>query len=102
MGIYGTLFLAARRTSVFGLERLAFLPAELAALLGSALLFAAFHLAGAQRLLGGEGEPYQRGLFLWRVSAGILLGALFRWRGFGVAAWAHGVFNLGIALGIQA
>jgi len=104
VGVYGGLFLAARRTSAFlGLESHgARLLAELAALLGSALLFAWFHLDSAQRLLGSSGEPYQSGLFLWRVSAGILLGALFRWRGFGVAAWAHAVFNLGIALGIQA
>jgi len=102
--VYGGLFLATRRTSAFlGLaSRLAHALAELAALLGSALLFAWFHLESAQRHLGADGEPYHAGLFLWRLSAGILLGALFRWRGFGVAAWAHGVFNLGIALGIRA
>ena len=104
VGVYGALFLAARRIAAFlGLASpLARFAAELAALLGSALLFAWFHLDGAQRLLGGAGEPYHGGLFLWRVSAGILLGALFRWRGLGVAAWAHAVFNLGIALGIVA
>lgn len=104
VGLYGGFFLLARRTSVFlGLEsRGARFLAELAALLGSALVFAWFHLDSAQRLLGTSGELYQGGLFLWRVSAGVLLGGLFRWRGFGVAAWAHGVFNLGIALGIQA
>lgn len=104
VGLYGGVFLLVRRASVFlGLEsRLALLGAELAALVGSALLFAWFHLDSAQRLLWTGGEPYHRGLFLWRVSAGIALGALFRLRGFGVAAWAHAVFNLGIALGIRA
>lgn len=104
VGVYGGLFVAARRTSAFlGLEaRLARYPAELAALLGSACLFAWFHLDSAQHLLGAEGESYDGGVFLWRVSAGVLLGALFRWRGLGVAAWAHGVYNLGIALGIRA
>lgn len=104
VGLYGGLFLLARRTSAFlGLEsRAARVLAELAALLGSACLFAWFHLQSAQRLLGSTGESFHAGLFLWRVSAGILLGALFRWRGFGVAAWAHAVFNLGIALGLQA
>ena len=74
--------------------------AELAALLGAALLFGGFHLDGAQRLIGHTGEPFHGGAFLWRVSAGILLGALFRWRGLGVSAWAHAVYNLALALGL--
>lgn len=103
VGVYGCLFLALRRTSAFlGLASQGTrLLAELGALLGSALLFAWFHLDSALALLGSSGEPYQGGVFLWRVSAGILLGALFRWRGLGVAAWAHAVFNLGIALDLQ-
>jgi hypothetical protein len=104
VSVYGALFLAVRRTSLFlglapGAARGA---AELVGLLGSACLFALFHLGAVQRLLELPGEPFHRGLFLWRVSAGVLLGALFRWRGLGVAAWAHAVFNLGIALGIRA
>jgi hypothetical protein len=104
VGVYGGLYLAAHRIGVFlGLASpLARAPAELAALLGSALFFAWFHLDSAQRLLGSVGEPYHPGAFLWRLSAGVLLGALFRWRGLGVSAWAHAVFNLGIALGIRA
>lgn len=102
VGLYGGLFLLVRRSAAFlGLHTGPSLAlAELAALLASAVLFALFHLDAVQRLLGGPGEVFHRGLFLWRVSAGILLGALFRWRGFGVAAWAHAVFNLGIALGL--
>src|SRR5262249_26232996 len=99
VGVYGGLFLAARHILVFfGLELApARAGAELCALLGSALAFALFHLDAVQRLLGHQGEAFQSGLFLWRVSAGLLLAGLFRWRGFGVAAWAHAVFNLGIA-----
>jgi hypothetical protein len=104
VGAYGGLYLGVRRACAFlGLATPAARgAAELGALLGSAVLFAAFHLDGVQALLGTSGEPYGHALFLWRVSAGILLGALFRWRGFGAAAWAHAVFNLGIALGIGA
>ncbi|MSR62372.1 MAG: CPBP family intramembrane metalloprotease [Planctomycetes bacterium] len=104
VGLYGSLFLALRHlVSFLGLRsEFARYGAELGALLGSALLFAAFHLALVQRLLGTSGEPYDPALFAWRVSAGILLGGLFRWRGFGTAAWAHAVFNLGLALGIGA
>src|SRR5262249_17017194 len=99
VGVYCGLFLAARHVLVFlGLELApARWSAELCALLGSALAFAVFHLDAVQRLLGQRGEAFQSGLFLWRLSAGLLLAGLFRWRGFGVAAWAHAVFNLGIA-----
>jgi hypothetical protein len=102
VGIYGALFLVVRHASGFlGLHAgPARAGAELLALLGAALLFALFHLDALQRLIGSAGEPYHSGLFLWRVSAGILLAALFRWRGFGVASWAHATFNLGIALGL--
>lgn len=103
VGLYGVVYLLVGQVSVFlGLaSRLARFGAELGALLASALLFAWFHLDSAQGLLATGGEPFHRGLFLWRVSAGILLGGLFRWRGLGVAAWAHAVFNLGIALGVR-
>jgi len=102
VALYGGLFLLVRRTGAFlGLASpLAQGAAELVALLASAALFALFHLDAVQRGLGGAGEPFHAGLFLWRLSAGILLGGLFRWRGLGVAAWAHAVFNLGVALGL--
>ncbi len=102
VGLYAGLYLCVRRALAFlGLEpRVAGLAAEFAALLGSALGFAWFHLESAQHLLGARGEPFHAGLFLWRLSAGLLLAGLFRWRGFGVAAWAHALFNLGIALGL--
>jgi hypothetical protein len=104
VGCYGSLFLLVRQASTFlGLASpLARAAADLSALLGSALAFALFHLDAVQAHLGAVGEPYHRGLFLWRVSAGLVLGGLFRWRGLGVAAWAHAVFNLGVALGIGA
>ena len=97
---YGLLFLIVLRAATFlGLSRqLAYLLADLTALLGSALAFALFHLDSVQRVLNDRGESFHSGVFLWRLSAGILLGALFRWRGFGVSAWAHAVFNVGLAL----
>ena len=71
------------------------------ALLVSAALFSAFHLELVQQHLGARGEPYHAGLFVWRLSAGIVLAGLFRWKGLAVAAWAHALFNLGLALGIE-
>ena len=101
LGLYSAAFLLARRTaSFFGLPlRGARLCAEGAAVLVSSLAFAAFHLEGALRWLGQGGEPFDAGLFLWRALAGALLALLFRWRGFGVAGWAHGLFNVSLLLG---
>lgn len=95
-------FVTRRLLEFFGLAgRPVQAASELVALLLSALVFSAFHLHSVQAWLGLRGERFDAGLFLWRVSAGLVLGGLFRWRGFGVAAWCHAVFNLGLALGIK-
>jgi membrane protease YdiL (CAAX protease family) len=81
-------------------ERTADRAAELLALALSALVFALSHLACVIRPLAGHGgEPFEAAVFTWRLLAGILLGILFRWRGMGVAAWAHALFNLALYLG---
>jgi len=103
VGAYACAYFVARRLlEFFGLVgRPVQAAAELFALLLSSLSFSAFHLHGVQAWLGLRGERFDTGLFLWRVSAGLLLGGLFRWRGLAVAAWSHAVFNLGLALGIK-
>lgn len=103
VGAYSCAYFVLRRLlEFFGLAgRAVQAAAELGALLVSATLFSAFHLDFVQAALGARGEPYHAGLFVWRLSAGIVLGGLFRWRGLGVAAWAHALFNLGLALGIE-
>ena len=73
--------------------------AELVGLLGSSVAFAAFHLEVAVAWLGVGGEEFHPAVFTYRVLAGVLLGLLFRWRGPGTAAWAHGLFNLALLLG---
>ena len=74
--------------------------AELLALGLSALAFAASHLERVVWVLAGPGgEPFDAAVFSWRFLAGILLGILFRWRGMGVAAWAHAFFNLALLIG---
>jgi hypothetical protein len=73
--------------------------AEVIALVGQAGLFAAAHVASFVEPFGAYGEPFDAAAFPYRVLAGILLGLLFRWRGLGVAAWAHGLFNLALLLG---
>lgn len=103
VGAYACAYFVARRLlEFFGLVgRPVQAAAEFAALLVSALAFSAFHLHAVQAWIGLRGERFDTGLFLWRVSAGLVLGGLFRWRGFGVAAWSHALFNLGLALGIK-
>jgi membrane protease YdiL (CAAX protease family) len=58
-----------------------------AALLG-ALLFSAVHY------IGPLGDAWALGSFLFRFGFGLALNALFLWRGFGVAAWTHALYDL--------
>lgn len=65
------------------------LPRALAGLFAvvvSALVFSWFH-----HLCG---EPYDRGRFLFRTMAGVLLGLLMWGRGYGVCVYTHTVYNL--------
>lgn len=73
--------------------------AELLAAILSSLAFAGYHVSHALAPLGIGGEPFRPALFVYRFLAGMLLVAIFRWRGPGVAAWSHGVFNLALCLG---
>jgi membrane protease YdiL (CAAX protease family) len=101
VGCYGALYLVLLRLlGFFGVPALVGrFTADVFGLVGSSLLFAAMHLEPFLRWLGLGGERFDPTVFLWRVLAGLCLGVLFRWRGFGVSAWAHGLFNLALALG---
>lgn len=102
VGAYSALYVAALHVGgfLFGAGKPACRPvAELIGLLGSAALFSAFHLAVFVRWLGPGGEEFDLALFEYRALAGILLGLIFRFRGPGVAAWTHGLFNVALLLG---
>ena len=101
VGLYGVLFLSARRLALFSgaTERWAPLFGEIAGLVGSSAIFAAAHLELFSGWLGRGGEEFSAAAFTFRFGAGILLGLLFRWRGPGVSAWSHGLFNLSLAVG---
>ena len=101
VGLYGLLFLGARRLAFFSgvTERWASFFGETVGLLGSSGLFAAAHLELFSGWLGRGGEEFSGAVFIFRFGAGILLGLLFRWRGPGVSAWSHGFFNLSLAVG---
>lgn len=64
----------------------------------SALAFSAFHLGALTPWLGG-GEGFDLAVFTWRAMAGVLLACIFLWRGVGVAAWTHALFNASILIG---
>ncbi len=102
IGAFAFLYLVARELSQFaGLpKRAAGWAAQVLAAVGSSLLFAAAHLEGAMGWLGVQGgEPFRPALFTYRFLAGMLLVGILRFRGPGVAAWSHGVFNLALCLG---
>ena len=99
--LYSAIYVIVRRSIhwIGTSEGLAKLSGEFVAWLGSALFFAAIHLEFFVRFLGTGGEPFDSGLFAWRTLAGLYLAALYRWRGAGVAAWAHALFNVSLLLG---
>ena len=61
----------------------------------AAVLVAAGIFAGAHTI----GSPFTWSAFLFRTAAGVYLSALFAYRGFGVAAGVHCVFNVVIKAG---
>jgi membrane protease YdiL (CAAX protease family) len=75
--------------------------ADLSGLALSSLAFALAHFDPFHRWLGLSARPFDGGLFAWLCLGGALLGVLFRWRGPGVAAWAHGLFNVLLWIGVD-
>jgi membrane protease YdiL (CAAX protease family) len=62
------------------------------AILVSAYLFSDYHHWGA------FGEPENAAVFAFRFHAGVLLGAIFLTRGLGIAAFAHGFYDVLVML----
>lgn len=58
------------------------------AILAAALLFSMVHYVGAL------GDPFSLGSFLFRFLFGLALNAIYLWRGFGMAAWTHAIYDL--------
>jgi hypothetical protein len=78
--------------------RLLFFPSLVAvgmAALGSAALFSAAHHVGP------FGEAFDAYVFLFRLLAGVYFAAVYRLRGFGIAAGAHALYDVvvGVAVG---
>ncbi len=84
--LVGALLWLGRR---LGLGRAA---SGVAAVVVSALIFSAFHYVGAL------GDTFTVGSFTFRAIAGLAFSALYVARGFGITAWTHALYDLGLAL----
>jgi hypothetical protein len=58
----------------------------------SALIFSGFHYVGPL------GDVFAVSSFTFRAIAGLLLSALYAARGFGIAAWTHALYDVGLSL----
>jgi len=56
----------------------------------SSLLFAGYHFLGA--------NPFDMGKFLFYAAAGVYLATVYLWRGFGIAAGSHAMYDIFIAV----
>jgi hypothetical protein len=53
-----------------------------------ALIFSAFHYVGAY------GDPFRLDSFVFRAIAGVAFSALYVFRGFGITAWTHALYDV--------
>ena len=62
------------------------------AIVASALIFSAFHYVGPY------GDQLTTPSFTFRAIAGVLLSGLYVFRGFGITAWTHALYDVGLAM----
>ncbi len=62
------------------------------AIVGSAAIFSAFHY------LGPLGDHFTLASFTFRAVAGLVLSGLYTARGFGITAWTHALYDVGLSL----
>ena len=58
------------------------------ALMISSVIFSLFHF------IGEFGDYYSFDIFMYRFLAGIFLGLLYLFRGFGITAWTHAIYDI--------
>ena len=68
------------------------ITAGVAATLGGAAIFSAFHY------IGPYGDRLQLYSFLFRMIAGVFFSALYLVRGFGITAWTHALYDVSLLL----
>lgn len=91
-GLYEELFFRVILVSAFlFIFRKIFSSPLLAYALAMLLAAAIFSLA---HYTGELGDPFTLGSFLFRFLFGLALNAIYIWRGFGMAAWTHAIYDL--------
>ncbi|MEX0720508.1 MAG: CPBP family intramembrane glutamic endopeptidase [Balneolaceae bacterium] len=91
-GLYEELFFRVILVSLFILLFTKFFGKKWAGITASvvlaALLFSAVHYVGSM------GDAFTMGSFLYRFLFGLILNGIYVWRGFGVAAWTHAIYDI--------
>jgi len=95
-GIYEELlFRVLLVTGLLGLATLLGWPRPLGvalAMVGSAVIFSSFHYVGPL------GDTFRLASFTFRAVAGLVLSGLYTSRGFGITAWTHALYDVGLSL----
>ena len=62
--------------------------------------FFAVMIFSAVHYIGVYGDPFTLASFSFRFLFGLILNGIFLWRGFGVAAWTHALYDVMVVTGI--
>jgi membrane protease YdiL (CAAX protease family) len=65
-----------------------------------AIIIAAF-LFSSVHYIGELGDPFTMGSFLFRFLFGLALNAIYIFRGFGMAAWTHAIYDIMVVVFLQ-
>lgn len=91
--VFRVLLVGALRAAAARLLGLGAAASTALAVGGSAVAFSGFHYVGA------FGDPFTLASFTYRALAGLWFSGLYVARGFGIAAWAHALYDVGVLLG---
>lgn len=91
-GLYEELFFRVILVTVFVLIFTKIFGKKWAGVTGAvvlaALLFSAVHY------IGSMGDAFEMRSFFFRFLFGVILNGIYVWRGFGVAAWTHAIYDI--------
>lgn len=86
--IFRVVFFAGGALALHKLARLSETKAAWVAAIGSSLVFSAIHY------IGPLGDSFELVSFTFRFLAGLYLAAVYRFRGFAVAVYTHGIYDV--------